>query len=71
MMDSGTFCDDILAAWLRQKDQTQDIAPPTCMEKLIVKALSHPRIQQNAIASKIARERYTLKYRPQELQSVL
>ena len=49
MMDSSTtFLDDVIAAWLRREDQ---VKLPTW--KNLVKALRHPRLNQNGVADKI------------------
>ena len=52
MMDSSTtFLDDVIAAWLRREDQVKYKGLPTW--KNLVKALRHPRLNQNGVADKI------------------
>lgn len=55
MMESPTFLDDVIAAWLRREDQVSKRGVPTWEN--LVKALRHPRLKQNEIADKIANEK--------------
>ena len=55
MMDSPTFLDDVITAWLRREDQVNRRGVPTWEN--LVKALRHPRLKLNEIADKIAREK--------------
>ena len=54
--DSETFKDEVIAAWLEQKeDQVTKKGKPTW--KTLVKALQHPRVNQTGIAEKIKKEK--------------
>ena len=55
MMDSPTFLQSMLAAWLQGVDQVQQVGVPT-WEKL-VEALKDPRVGQNGISTKIEKDK--------------
>ena len=56
MRDSETFKDDVIAAWLEQKeDQVTKKVKPTW--QTLVEALRHRRVNQTGIAEKIRREK--------------
>ena len=56
MGDSETFKDDVIAAWLEQKeDQVTKKGKPTW--QTLVEALRHRRVNQTGIAEKIRREK--------------
>ena len=56
MRDSETFKDDVIAAWLEQKeDQVTKKVKPTW--QTLVEALRHRRVNQTGIAEKIKREK--------------
>ena len=48
MVDSVTFLDDMIVAWLRKVDQVQKRGVPTWQR--LVEALRHRRVGQTAIA---------------------
>ena len=54
MRESGTFTDDVVAAWLRREDHVERKGMPTW--KTLVKALRHPRIGQNGLANDISKD---------------
>ena len=51
MMDSGTFLDDIIAAWLRREDLVKKKGEPSWT--VLVRALEHPRVGQCGISQNI------------------
>ena len=51
MIDSSSFLEDMVAAWLQGADKVQEKGIPT-WERLI-EALRHETVQQNGIAGKI------------------
>ena len=55
MMDSATFLDDVIAAWLRKEDRVKKKGEPSWT--VLNKALKHPRVGQTGIADNIAHER--------------
>ena len=55
MMDSKTFCDDVIIAWLQKVDQVTKMGAPTWQR--IAKALRHVRVGQNDIADEIEKAR--------------
>ena len=55
MMDSTTFLDDVIAAWLRREDQVKKKGEPSWT--VLVRALEHPRVGQCGISQKIRREK--------------
>ena len=56
MKASDTFRDDVIAAWLRREDQVNERGVPTW--KTLVTALRHPRVNQNGVADKVAKEKH-------------
>ena len=58
MMESATFLDDVIAAWLRKEDQVTEKGEPNW--KVLINALRHRRVGQTGIASKIATEQKLL-----------
>ena len=54
MMDSPTFRDDVITAWLRKEDQVSEKGEPSWT--VLVNALKHPRVGQIGIANNIALE---------------
>ena len=55
MMDSSTFLDDVIAAWLRREDQVKKKGEPSWT--VLVRALEHPRIGQCGISENIRKEK--------------
>ena len=55
MRDSETFVDDVIAAWLRREDDVERMGRPTW--RTLVRALRHPRIEQNGLANDISRDK--------------
>ena len=51
MMDSSTFLDDVIAAWLRREDQVKKKGEPSWT--VLVRALEHPRVGQCGISQNI------------------
>ena len=54
MMDSTTFLDDVIAAWLRREDQVRKKEEPSWT--VLARALEHPRVGQCGISHDIGRE---------------
>ena len=54
MMDSNTFRDDVIAAWLRKEDQVPEKGEPSWT--VLVDALKHRRVGQTGIANTIAKD---------------
>ena len=54
MRESGTFIDDVIAAWLRREDHVERKGMPTW--GTLVKALRHPRIGQTGLANDISKD---------------
>ena len=54
MMDSATFCEDVIAAWLRKEDQVSEKGGPSWT--VLVDALKQRRVGQTGIANKIAKD---------------
>jgi len=54
-MDSRTFLDDIITAWLRKEDQVIKTGEPSWT--VLVSALKHRRVGQTGIASIIAKDK--------------
>ena len=54
MMDSATFCDDIIASWIRKEDQVAEKGEPSWT--VLVDALKHRRVGQTGIANNIAKD---------------
>ena len=55
LMDSKTFCDDVITAWLQKVDQVKTRGAPTWQR--MVEALRHQRVRQNDIADKIKKDK--------------
>ena len=55
MMDSSTFLDDVIAAWLRREDQVNKKGEPSWT--VLIRALEHPRVGQCGISQKIRKEK--------------
>ena len=55
MMDSPTFLQDMLAAWLQKVDKVQQVGVPTW--KKLVEALRDPRVGQNGISTNIEQDK--------------
>ena len=55
MMNSDTFLDDVIAAWLRREDQVNKKGEPSWT--VLVRALEHPRVGQCGISQKIRKEK--------------
>ena len=54
IMNSDTFVDDVIAAWLRREDQVKKKGEPSWT--VLVSALEHPRVGQCGISHDIGRE---------------
>ena len=54
-MDSSTFLDDVIAAWLRKEDQVKKKGEPSWT--VLVRALKHRRLQQTGIADVIVKDK--------------
>ena len=54
-MDSETFLDDVITAWLRKEDKVPEKGEPSWT--VLVNALKHRRVGQTGIANSIARDR--------------
>ena len=54
-MDSRTFLDDVIAAWLRKEDQVKKKGEPSWT--VLVRALKHRRLQQTGIADNIVKDK--------------
>ena len=55
MMDSSTFLDDIITAWLRREDQVNKKGEPSWT--VLVRALEHPRVGHCGISQKIRKQK--------------
>ena len=55
MMDSTTFLEDVIAAWLREEDDVKEKGEPTWT--VLVNALKHPEVGQTVIANYIAKDK--------------
>ena len=55
MMDSSTFLDDVIAAWLREEDQVEKMCQLTWRN--LVNALRHKRVGQAGIADVIEKNK--------------
>ena len=60
MINSPTFLQDMLAAWLQRVDMVQQAGIPTWNR--LVEALRDPRVGQNGIATKIEQDKQTASY---------
>ena len=54
MRESGTFVDDVIAAWLRREDYVEKKGMPTW--RTLVRALRHQRIGQTGLANDISKD---------------
>ena len=54
VMDSTTFLDDVITAWLRKEDQVTEKGEPSWT--VLVNALKHRRVGQTGIANNIAKD---------------
>ena len=54
-MDSATFLDDVIAAWLRKEDQVTEKGEPSWT--VLVNALKHRRVGQTGIANNIVKDK--------------
>ena len=54
MMDSATFLDDVIAAWLQKHDKVTEKGEPSWT--VLVNALKHSRVGQTGIADIIAKD---------------
>ena len=55
MMDSATFRDDVIAAWLRKEDSVKEKGEPSWT--VLISALKHRRVGQIGIADNIAKKK--------------
>ena len=55
MMDSPTFRDDVIAAWLRKEDQVKEKGEPSW--QILINALKHSRVGQTGIADRILKNK--------------
>ena len=55
MMNSDTFLDDVIAAWLRREDQVKKKGEPSWT--VLVRALEHPRVRQCGISQNIKKDK--------------
>lgn len=55
MMDSTTFLEDVIAAWLQKEDNVNDKGEPSWT--VLISALKHPRVGQTGIANDIAKDK--------------
>ena len=55
MMDSSTFLDDVIAAWLRREDLVKKKGEPSWT--VLVRALEHHRVGQCGISQNIRKEK--------------
>ena len=58
MMDSTTFLDDVIAAWLRKEDNVKEKGEPSWT--ILISALKHRRVSQIGIADDIAKDKGVL-----------
>ena len=54
-MDSGTFLNDVIAAWLRKEDYVKENGEPSWTT--LVNGLKHCTVKQEGIANKIEQEK--------------
>ena len=54
-MDSDTFLDDVITAWLRREDKVPEKGEPSWT--VLVNALKHRRVGQTGIANDIAKDK--------------
>lgn len=55
MMNSDTFLDDAIHAWLQREDQVEEKGKPSW--EVLIRALKHPMIGQTGIANDIAKDK--------------
>ena len=55
LMDSATFLDDVITAWLRKEDLVSEKGEPSW--KVLIHALKHRRVGQTGIANEIAKDK--------------
>ena len=55
MMNSDTFLDDVIAAWLRREDQVKKKGEPSWT--VLVRALEHPRVGQCGVSQNIRKDK--------------
>ena len=55
IMNSDTFVDDVIAAWLRREDQVKKKGEPSWT--VLVRALEHPRVGQCGISQIIRKDK--------------
>ena len=55
MMDSDTFLDDVITAWLRKEDNVKEKGEPSWA--VLSNALKHRRVSQTGIADDIAKDK--------------
>ena len=55
MMNSETFLDDVIAAWLRKEDDVTEKGEPSWT--VLISALKHCRVRQAGIANAIAKDK--------------
>ena len=55
MMESATFLDDVVAAWLRKEDSVKEKGEPSWT--VLIRALRHRRVSQTGIADGIAKDK--------------
>ena len=55
IMNSDTFVDDVIAAWLRREDQVKKKGEPSWT--VLVSALEHPRVGQCGISQIIRKDK--------------
>jgi len=53
-MDSTTFLNDVIAAWLRREDQVKKKGEPSCT---VLVALEHSRVGQCGITQNIRKDK--------------
>ena len=57
-MNSCSFLDDVIHAWLQREDQVKKKGEPSW--KVLVSALRHPRLEKTGIADRIVKEKRLL-----------
>jgi len=55
MMESTTFLEDVIAAWLQKEDNVNEKGKPSWT--VLINALKHPRVGQTGIANDIAKDK--------------
>ena len=55
MMESTTFLDDVVAAWLRKEDSVKEKGEPSWT--VLICALRHRRVSQTGIADGIVKDK--------------